>query len=115
MAEDATLAAEGEKPDDDDLRWARNRTGWAPKFVTEKLASLDEEGTLLDHQDFLEGRLPDKFFGDWYHNAAIIVFACLSSWMIAVLGGGIGLGVDGHGSMQYLLPHIHSPSAPQLP
>lgn len=90
MAEDATLAAEGEKPDDDDLRWARNRTGWAPKFVTEKLASLDEEGTLLDHQDFLEGRLPDKFFGDWYHNAAIIVFACLSSWMIAVLGGGIG-------------------------
>ncbi|KAJ5312997.1 hypothetical protein PENANT_c018G11795 [Penicillium antarcticum] len=90
MAEDATLAAEGEKPNDDDLRWARNRTGWAPKFVTEKLASLDEEGTLLDHQDFLEGRLPDKFFGDWYHNAAIIVFACLSSWMVAVLGGGIG-------------------------
>ena len=27
---------------------------------------------------------------DWYHNAAIIVFACLSSWVIAVLGGGLG-------------------------
>jgi Ca2+-dependent lipid-binding protein len=26
---------------------------------------------------------------DWYHNAAVIVFACLSSWFIAVLGGGL--------------------------
>lgn len=89
MAEEATDAEKG-KPVDEDLRWARNRTGWAPKFVTEKLESLDDEGTMLDHQTFLEGRIPDKFFGDWYHNAAIIVFACLSSWMIAVVGGGIG-------------------------
>ncbi|CAG8061887.1 unnamed protein product [Penicillium salamii] len=89
MADEATKADEG-KPIDDDLRWARDRTGWAPKFVTEKLEGLDDEGTLLDHQTFLEGRIPDKFFGDWYHNAAIIVFACLSSWLIAVVGGGIG-------------------------
>lgn len=27
---------------------------------------------------------------DWYHNAAVIVFACLSSWVIALLGGGLG-------------------------
>lgn len=27
---------------------------------------------------------------DWYHNAAVIVFACLSSWLVAVLGGGLG-------------------------
>ncbi|BDD60454.1 hypothetical protein MAP00_005580 [Monascus purpureus] len=26
---------------------------------------------------------------DWYHNAGVIVFACLSSWLVAVLGGGI--------------------------
>lgn len=26
---------------------------------------------------------------DWYHNAAVIVFACLSSWLVAVLGGGL--------------------------
>ncbi len=33
----------------------------------------------------------DKFFhADWYHNAAVIVFACLSSWFVAVLGGGLG-------------------------
>lgn len=27
---------------------------------------------------------------DWYHNAAMIVFACLSSWLVAVFGGGLG-------------------------
>ncbi len=26
---------------------------------------------------------------EWYHNAAIIAFACLSSWLVAVLGGGL--------------------------
>jgi Ca2+-dependent lipid-binding protein len=34
--------------------------------------------------------LDDKFFGDWYHNTGIIIFACLSSWVVAVLGGGLG-------------------------
>ncbi|KAJ5806811.1 Tricalbin [Penicillium riverlandense] len=91
MAEDATLKEKkGGKDMDEDLRWARNRTGWAPTFIADKLAGEDEEGTLLDHQTFLEGRLSDKFFGDWYHNAGIIVFACLISWLIAALGGGLG-------------------------
>jgi len=27
---------------------------------------------------------------DWYHNTAVIIFACLSSWLVAVLGGGLG-------------------------
>ncbi|CAL5869238.1 uncharacterized protein PFLUO_LOCUS3466 [Penicillium psychrofluorescens] len=91
MAEDATLKEKkGGKEMDEDLRWARNRTGWAPTFITEKLAGEDAEGTLLDHQTFLEGRLSDKLFGDWYHNAGIIVFACLISWLIAALGGGLG-------------------------
>lgn len=26
---------------------------------------------------------------EWYHNVAVIVFACLSSWLVAVLGGGL--------------------------
>ena len=26
---------------------------------------------------------------DWYHNAAVIAFACLASWLVAVLGGGL--------------------------
>ena len=51
---------------DEDLRWARDRTGWAPRFEVPK--SDDDEGTLLDHQTFLEGRLDDKFFGGVYHH-----------------------------------------------
>ena len=27
---------------------------------------------------------------DWYHNAGIIVFACISSWVVALVGGGLG-------------------------
>jgi Ca2+-dependent lipid-binding protein len=50
----------------------------------------EDEGTLLDHQTYLEGKLEDKFFGDWYHNTGVIIFACLSSWVVAVLGGGLG-------------------------
>ncbi|KAJ9289367.1 hypothetical protein DTO021C3_3193 [Paecilomyces variotii] len=72
----------------DDLRYARDRTGWAPRFEIQKPEG-EEEATLLDHQDFLESKLDDKFFGDWYHNAAVIVFACLMSWVVAVLGGGL--------------------------
>ena len=27
---------------------------------------------------------------DWYHNTAVIIFACLASWVVALLGGGLG-------------------------
>ncbi|ERF72189.1 hypothetical protein EPUS_02981 [Endocarpon pusillum Z07020] len=69
--------------------YARDRVGWAPRFGTGDAAD-DEGETLLDHQTFLEGKLDDKFFGDWYHNTGVIIFACLSSWVIALLGGGLG-------------------------
>ncbi|KAJ0420392.1 C2 domain-containing protein [Aspergillus carlsbadensis] len=75
---------------DDDARWARNRTGWAPRFAHEETKEEHDDMTLLDHQTFLEGKIDDKFFGDWYHNAGVIVFACLASWIVAVLGGGLG-------------------------
>lgn len=29
-------------------------------------------------------------FADWYHNAGIIVFACIASWVVALVGGGLG-------------------------
>jgi hypothetical protein len=48
----------------DALRWARNRTGWAPKFEEKKdVEKADEEGSLLDHPTFLERKLGDQFFG----------------------------------------------------
>ncbi|CAK7205058.1 Tricalbin-2 [Sporothrix eucalyptigena] len=64
-------------------------TGWAPRFGW-PVESISEAPSLLDHSTWLEGHLADKFYGDWYHNAGIIIFACLSSWFIAVLGGGLG-------------------------
>ncbi|TDZ54823.1 Uncharacterized protein CTRI78_v005963 [Colletotrichum trifolii] len=65
------------------------RTGWAPQFGW-PADDLHESTSLLDHSTWLESNIPDKFYGDWYHNAAIIGFACISSWLVAVLGGGLG-------------------------
>ncbi|KAL5614898.1 hypothetical protein BROUX41_004977 [Berkeleyomyces rouxiae] len=64
------------------------RTGWAPRFGWP--SDNPEEDDLLDHQTLLESHLDDKYYGDWYYNAAVIVFACLTSWIVAVLGGSIG-------------------------
>ncbi|KAI1005415.1 Uncharacterized protein K3495_g2798 [Podosphaera aphanis] len=72
---------------EEDARWIE-RAGWAPRFGNPSTASIDGEA-LIDHQTWVEGRLDDKFFGDWYHNTAVIIFACLSSWLVATLGGGL--------------------------
>lgn len=37
------------------------KVGWAPRFGNP--GDHDESGTLLDHQDYLEGKIPDQFFG----------------------------------------------------
>ena len=29
-------------------------------------------------------------FIDWYHNTGVIIFACIASWVVALLGGGLG-------------------------
>ncbi|OAA64481.1 membrane bound c2 domain containing protein [Niveomyces insectorum RCEF 264] len=73
----------------DDGGMGPGTTGWAPRFGW-PVESSDEAASLLDHSTMLEGLLPDALYGDWYHNAAIIVFACLSSWFVAVIGGGLG-------------------------
>ncbi|EPE09723.1 c2 domain-containing protein [Ophiostoma piceae UAMH 11346] len=64
-------------------------TGWAPRMGWPS-QSISDSPSLLDHSTWLEGHLSDKLYGDWYHNAGIIIFACLFSWLIAVLGGGLG-------------------------
>ncbi|OCL02076.1 tricalbin [Glonium stellatum] len=74
-------------PPEDDSRW--DRVGWAPRFGQGDTGDEDE-GTMLDHQTWLESRVEDKFFGDWYHNTGVIIFASLTSWVVAVLGGGLG-------------------------
>ncbi|RMZ81796.1 hypothetical protein DV738_g1947, partial [Chaetothyriales sp. CBS 135597] len=68
-----------------------SKTGWAPRFGS---GNKDGEGTddrtLLDHQTLVEAHLDEKFFGDWYHNAGLIIFVGLATWAITRLGGGIG-------------------------
>jgi Ca2+-dependent lipid-binding protein len=74
---------------DEDARW--QRVGWAPRFGMPGSDDPDhDDGSMLDHQTWLEGRIEDKFYGDWYHNTGVIIFACLSTWVIGILGGGLG-------------------------
>ncbi|TGJ85329.1 hypothetical protein E0Z10_g3465 [Xylaria hypoxylon] len=65
------------------------KVGWEQRFGWPVESVLDGD-SMLDHSTWLEGKIPDAFFGDWYHNAAVIIFASLSSWLVAVLGGGLG-------------------------
>lgn len=67
-----------------------DKVGWAPRFGTgETESEKGDDRNLLDHQTWIEGKLDDKFYGDWYHNAGVIVFACIGSWLVAELGGGL--------------------------
>ncbi|KAH0543566.1 hypothetical protein FGG08_002127 [Glutinoglossum americanum] len=79
----------GTLPDDENSRWVE-RTGWAPHFGNGGLLESENDASLLDQQTWIDSNLDDKFFGDWYHNAGVIAFACLSSWFVAVVGGGLG-------------------------
>ncbi|PHH90809.1 hypothetical protein CDD83_2608 [Cordyceps sp. RAO-2017] len=84
---DGKRLADGTDPDEEEAPFSR--TGWAPRMGWPINSSMEDE-SLLDHATWVEGKLPDHLYGDWYHNAALIVFACLSSWLVAVLGGGLG-------------------------
>ncbi|KAJ1327447.1 C2 domain-containing protein [Microdochium nivale] len=78
--------------DDNDAQEAEDlaaKVGWAPRFGWPDDTVLEGE-SMLDHTTWLETQMPDHLYGDWYHNAGIIVVACTLSWLIAVLGGGLG-------------------------
>ncbi|KAG6044270.1 hypothetical protein E4U17_000623 [Claviceps sp. LM77 group G4] len=88
---DPAQTADGSKDvtgmDPGDTEAPYSRTGWAPQFGWGD--DTMESESLLDHATWIEGRLPDTLYGDWYHNTALIAFACLSSWLVAVFGGGL--------------------------
>ncbi|KAL8834449.1 MAG: hypothetical protein Q9170_003745 [Blastenia crenularia] len=81
--------ANGHLHHDDKSRY-EDRVGWAPRFGQGSITEAEAEESPLDHQTWVESKLDDTFFGDWYHNTGVIIFACLSSWVIALLGGGLG-------------------------
>lgn len=85
-----------------------SRTGWAPRIGWPADSTLAGE-SLLDHTTWVDSQLPDHLYGgrfhkqhtetiplaytdaiDWYHNTGVIIFACISSWLVAVFGGGLG-------------------------
>ena len=76
--------------DKDEKEAFEKKTGWAPRFGYGDLTAEEADVSLLDHQTFLESKLDENLYGDWYHNAAVIIFACLASWVVAILGGGLG-------------------------
>ncbi|KAF2968014.1 hypothetical protein GQX73_g5584 [Xylaria multiplex] len=73
----------------DDEEDIADKVGWNQRFGW-PVDSVLSGDSMLDHSTWLEGKIPDAFFGDWYHNAAVIIFASLSSWLVAILGGGLG-------------------------
>lgn len=76
--------------DDDKAEGAQfgEMTGWAPRFGW-PVESAHEGESLLDHATWVESQISDAYFGDWFHNAGVIVFACIASWLVAVFGGGL--------------------------
>ncbi|KAK9448882.1 C2 domain-containing protein [Limtongia smithiae] len=53
------------------------------------LAEEFDDDDFRDRTTFLETYLKDKFYGDWYHNAAIIFVTAFFSWLVARFGGGL--------------------------
>ncbi|KAL2257856.1 hypothetical protein VTK26DRAFT_9080 [Humicola hyalothermophila] len=84
--EDGKPLTDGQADGEEEQDWGK--TGWEPRFGWPDEPAGEGE-SMLDHTTWVESQLSEQFFGDWYHNAAIIVFACLASWLVAVLGGGL--------------------------
>ncbi|KAI2615597.1 tricalbin [Hypoxylon sp. NC1633] len=83
--QDGRSITDGNTAEDDDLA---AKVGWTQRFGW-PVDSVTAGESLLDHSTWLDERVPEQYFGEWYHNAGVIVFACLSSWLVAVLGGGL--------------------------
>ncbi|KAI0116933.1 tricalbin [Daldinia grandis] len=83
---DGRPIVDGNTPEEEEDLAAK--VGWTQRFGW-PVDSVTEGESLLDHSTWLEERLPDQYFGEWYHNAGVIIFACLASWLVALLGGGL--------------------------
>ncbi|EKJ67966.1 hypothetical protein FPSE_11777 [Fusarium pseudograminearum CS3096] len=79
--------ADGADPESEEVPYSR--TGWAPQLGWPEDDATAQD-SLLDHATWVESQLPDTLYGDWYHNTGVIIFACVTSWLVAVFGGGLG-------------------------
>ncbi|KAF5109968.1 hypothetical protein DV453_001259 [Geotrichum candidum] len=66
--------------------------GWkqVAGWTEDDVLTVDEaDEDLLYNSTILENYLQDKYYGDWYHNAALITAAAFLSWIVTRLGGGL--------------------------
>lgn len=66
-----------------------SRTSGPPRIGNsiEELVQTARDTT--EHQTWVAANLDDKFYGEWWHNAGVIIFACLTTWFITKIGGGL--------------------------
>ncbi|KAF8419946.1 hypothetical protein EV426DRAFT_576746 [Tirmania nivea] len=66
-----------------------SRTSGPPRIgnIIEEL--VQTAGDTTEHQTWVAANLDDKFYGEWWHNAGVIIFACLTTWFITKIGGGL--------------------------
>lgn len=67
------------------LGW-KQVSGWTEDDV---LTREERNQDLLDVPTILEGYLPDKFYGQWYHSAGFLAVGAFLSWLVGRLGLGI--------------------------
>lgn len=80
-----SIKASERGPDEAPLLGWKQVGGW----TDEDSLTADDAQDLLDRATLLESYISDKYYGDWYHNTALLVVSCFYSWLVARLGGGI--------------------------
>lgn len=75
------------KPHDAAFMGWKEVAGWEQ---SDALSPSDELMDLLTRATFLDKYLPEMAYGDWYHNAAIIILGALLCWIIGKFGFGLG-------------------------
>jgi Ca2+-dependent lipid-binding protein len=66
--------------------------GWkqVAGWTEDDVLTVDEaDEDLLYNTTVLENYLQDKYYGDWYHNAALLTATAFFSWIVTRLGGGL--------------------------
>lgn len=66
-----------------------SRTSGPPRIGNAIDELMQNAVDATEHQTLLAANLDDKFYGEWWHNAGVIVFACFSTWFITKIGGGL--------------------------
>lgn len=116
----------------DKEKWV-DRTGWAPRFGNGVDPNAPVEESLLDHQTWVEGQLPDKLYGGklgQFVGLMRVLLICMrrlvsqhGDYYFCLFGfllhcrsrRWIGLGFPDHGRVWHVLSHIAPPCEEERP